>query len=162
MDTVEVERLRELYGSEKDGDVKERLLMILWLKSGKSSYEVGGLLFCPHSKVMYWKKRYDEEGVEGLRTIKRPGRPREIDAIREEEIKAGLSGRDYWKSSQISSIVKEKSGVTYTKRHVRRLMQKWGYSLITPRKKHRKAASDEEVEQFKKKQPGYWALSGKE
>jgi transposase len=162
MDAVEVERLRELYGSEKEGEVKERLLMILWLRSGKSSYEIGDLLFCPHSRVIYWKKRYDEEGIKGLKTIKRPGRPREIDAIKEEEIKAELSGRDYWKSSQISSIVKEKSGVTYTKRHVRRLMQKWGYSLMTPRKKHRKAASDEEVENFKKNPQRYWALSGRE
>ena len=34
--TVEVERIRKPYGSEKDGEVKEGLLTTLWLKSGKS------------------------------------------------------------------------------------------------------------------------------
>ncbi|MEM4090349.1 MAG: winged helix-turn-helix domain-containing protein [Thermoplasmatales archaeon] len=53
--------------------------------------------------------------------------------------------------NDISAMVERRSGIKYTTRHVRRLMQKWGYSLMTPRKKHRKSASPEEVEQFKKK-----------
>ena len=71
-------------------------------------------------------------------------------------------GSDHWSTSEISRIVEEKSGVTYTRRHIRRMAQEWGYALITPRKKHRNSASPEEVEKFKKKQERYWALSGKE
>jgi hypothetical protein len=33
----------------------ERLLMMIWLKKGKTTYEVADLLGCPQSKVMYWK-----------------------------------------------------------------------------------------------------------
>ncbi len=73
-----------------------------------------------------------------------------MDEVTEQRIKEELSSKEYWKSTQISSIVKEKSGITYTKRHVRRLMQKWGYSLITPRKKHKNSAYYENVENFKK------------
>ena len=162
MDAVEVGKLKDLYKNEKDAVVRERILMILWLKSGKSSYEVGKLLFCPHSKVMYWKRRYEESEVEGLRTMEIPGRPRSIDSITETEIRTELAGKDYWKSSQITGIVREKSGVTYTQRHIRRLMQRWDYTLITPRKKHKNAASDEEVAEFKKKPQKCWVLSGKE
>lgn len=154
--------LRNLYRTENDADVRERILMIIWLKSGISSYEIGERLFCPQSKVMYWKKRFEESGIDGLRTIEKLGRPKLIDSSTEEEIKKELSGKDYWKSTQISTIIKEKGGVKYTQRHVRRLMQRWGYSLITPRKKHRNAASDEEVAEFKKKQQRYWGLSGRE
>jgi transposase len=60
------------------------------------------------------------------------------------------SGKDYWRIADISDLVEEMSGIKYTRRHIRRLMLRWGYSLITPRKKHSTAASDEEVENFKK------------
>ena len=37
--------------------------MIIWLEKGKTSYEVGGLLDYPQSKVRYWKNRFEKEGV---------------------------------------------------------------------------------------------------
>ncbi len=162
MEDMGIEELREQYKREKDADVRERILMIIWLKSGKSTYEIGNLLFCPHSKVAYWKKRFNSGGLEGLRTAERPGRPGSIDGRTEEEIRTELSGSDHWNTSEISRIVQEKSGVTYTRRHIRRMAQEWGYSLITLRKKHRDSASPEDVEKFKKKQERYWSLSGKE
>lgn len=159
---MDIDELKLSYRSEEDADVRERILMIIWLKSGTSSYEIGERLFCPQSKVIYWKKRYAEHGIEGLRTVQKSGRPSSLDQISERQIREELSSRDYWKSTQVSSIVREKGGMVYTQRHVRRLMQKWGYSLMTPRKRHRKAASDEEVEKFKKNPQRYWALSGRE
>ena len=100
--------------------------------------------------MAYWKKRFNGGGLEGLRTAERPGRPGSIDGRTEEEIRTELSGSDHWSTSEISRIVEEKSGVTYTRRHIRRMAHEWGYSLITPRKKHRNSASPEEVEKFKK------------
>ena len=58
---------------DNNADIRERILMIVWLKSGKSTYEVGDLLFCPHSKVVYWKKRFESGGIDGLKTLKRSG-----------------------------------------------------------------------------------------
>lgn len=69
-----------------------------------------------------------------------------------------LSGRDYWKTSDIFAMVERRSGIKYTTRHVRRFMQKWGYSLMTPIKKHGKSVSPEEVEQFKRNQQKYQSL----
>lgn len=60
------------YRQEKDGDVKERLLMIIWLKEGVSSYEVGRRLNCPHSKALYWQKRFKKKGMLGLHTMPNP------------------------------------------------------------------------------------------
>ena len=159
---MDVDELKLSYRSEEDADVRERILMIIWLKSGTSSYEIGERLFCPQSKVIYWKKRYAEHGIDGLRTVQKSGRPSSMDEATEKRIREELSSKDYWKSTQVSSIVRVKGGIIYTQRHVRRLMQKWGYSLTTPRKKHKKAASEEEVEKFKKKPQRYWALSARE
>ncbi|MDA8055953.1 MAG: winged helix-turn-helix domain-containing protein [Thermoplasmatales archaeon] len=159
---AEIEELKNRYKKEEDAEIRERMLMIIWLKSGDSSYEVAKRLFCPQSKVMYWKKRYEETGIEGLNTVSRSGRPPLISENAGEEIRIELSGRDHWKTSEISKIVEEKSGIRYTRRHIRRMVQEWGYSLITPRKKHKNSASPEEVEEFKKKQEKYWALSREE
>ena len=79
MGDMGIEELREQYKMEKDADIRERILMIIWLKSGKSTYEIGDLLFCPHSRVAYWKKRFNSGGLEGLRTAERPGRLGSID-----------------------------------------------------------------------------------
>jgi transposase len=157
-----IDELKLNYRNEKDADVRERILMIIWLKSGISSYKIGERLFCPQSKVIYWKKRYAEHGMDGLRTVQKSGRPTQMDEVTEQHIKEELSSKEYWKSTQVSSIIREKGRMIYTQRHVRRLMQKWGYSLVTPRKKHKKAASDEEVENFKKNPQRYWVLSGRE
>ena len=159
---MDIDQLKLRYRGEEDAAVRERILMILWLKSGVSSYEVGERLFCPQSKVIYWKKRYQASGIDGLRSMQKSGRPNLMDAAKEDEIREELSSKDHWKSSQISQLVEERSGIRYTQRHVRRLMQKWGYALITPRKKHRNAASDNEISDFKKTPQKYWVLSGKE
>ena len=123
--------------------------MIIRLKSEESSYDVAKRLFCPQSKVMYWKKRFEETGMGGLKTETKSGRPSLMNENIREEIRTELSGRDHWKTTEISKVIEEKSGVRYTRRHIRRMAQEWGYALITPGKKHKNSASDEEVEQFK-------------
>ena len=114
MGDMGIEELREQYKMEKDADIRERILMIIWLKSGKSTYEIGDLLFCPHSRVAYWKKRFNSGGLESLRTAERPGRPGPIHGRTEEEIRAEFFGMDHWKTTEISKITEEKSGVRYT------------------------------------------------
>ena len=129
---------------------------------GESSYAVAKPLFCLQSRVMYWKKRFELTGMGGLKTESKSGRPSLMNENIREEIRMELSGRDHWKTTEMSKIIEEKSGVRYTTRHIRRMAQEWGYALITPRKKHKNSASDEEVEQFKKKPERYWVLSKEE
>ena len=86
----------------------------------------------------------------GLKTETKPGRPSLMNENIREEIRTELSGRDHWKTTEISKVIEEKSGVRYTRRHIRRIAREWGYALITPKRKHKNSASDEGVEQFKK------------
>ena len=107
-------------------------------------------LFCPQSIVMYWKKRFEEKVMGGLKTEIKSGRPSLMNENIRDGIRMQLYGRDHWKIAEISKIIEEKSGVRYTRRHIRRMAQEYGHVLITPRKKHKNSASDEEVDQFKK------------
>ncbi len=95
--------------------------MIVWLKMGESSYEVAERLFCPWSKVMYWKKRYVNMCTDGLKTEAKSGRPSLMPKNAEEETHAELLGRDHWKTSEISKFVNERSQIIYTKRYISRM-----------------------------------------
>ncbi len=59
---MDVDELQSRYRSERDLDIRERILMIIWLKKDKTTYEIADLLDCPQSKVMYWKARFEKEG----------------------------------------------------------------------------------------------------
>lgn len=153
---ISLDELWNVYRKEKDGEVKERLLMIIWLEEGASSYDVARRLNCPHSKALYWKKRFRKMGIVGLRTKPRSGRPSDISKERELVIKEQLGGKNFWQTKWVSELIYEKTGVKYSQRHIVRLMHKWGFKLITPRKQHLKSASKEEKEEFVKKTKNFW------
>ena len=78
--------------------------MIIWLKEGESSYEVGRRLNCPHSKPLYWQKRYQEEGIAGLVTKQRSGRPLQIPDDKEASIHEQLEDKNLAVGIVVGSI----------------------------------------------------------
>ena len=154
----EVEGLWELYRKEEDCKMRERMLMVIWSIEGCTSYEIGDRLNCPHSKVIYWLKRYKEEGIDGLRTRPRSGKPPKILKEEEKRIRERLESSNCWQTRWVRDLIYKETSVTYTERHVVRLLHKWGFERITPRKKHEKE-SEEEKEFFKKRQERYWIRS---
>jgi transposase len=155
------ERLWELYRKEKEGDVRERILMVIWSREGCSSYEIGERLNCPHSKVLYWVKRFGNEGFEGLETRGRPGKPSSLTNQEKKRIRERLESRNFWKTKWVTELIRKESGVTYTERHAVRLLQSWGFRKIIPRKEHEYQASEEEREELKKGRQIFWILSQK-
>ena len=157
-----IEELWKKYSKEKDGKVKERLLMMIWLEEGISSYEVGRRLNCPHSKAIYWQKRFKGGGIKGLQTRPRSGRPPEFSKEKEQTIKEQLEDKNFWQTKWVSELVYKETGINYSQRHIVRLMHKWGFNLIKPRKQHLQTASKEEKEEFIKKTKKFWVLSPKD
>lgn len=143
--------LADAYKVERDGKVKERILMISLLDEGKTTYEVAELLHCVQSKVAYWKKRYELEGIEGLKTKKQPGRPPKVPREKMEKIRQTLDQGEWWTAKAVRELILKEGGVLYSERQVQRLLHIWGYDLIRPSKKHVNKASRKEAENFKKK-----------
>jgi len=152
---MDVDGIQSRYRVEKDADVREKLLMIIWLKKGKTTYEVADLLGCPQSKVMYWKNRFEKEGLDGLKTRPRPGKPPKLLDTEVKAIRQKLESTNSWQTRWVRDLIYQETGVTYTERHVVRLLHKWGFERITPRKEHEKA-SEEEKKGFKKRRERYW------
>ena len=152
-----IEELWEKYRQEKDGLIRERLLMVIWMKESVSSYEVGNRLGCPHSKVLYWKCRFDKEGFSGLKTRNRSGKPSKLPKAEKRRIKQILGEGNWWKTKWVSDLIYNETGVVYSQRHVVRLLHAWGFEKIKPRKEHAKADELERGE-FSKKTKAVWVL----
>jgi transposase len=144
----------------KDPKIKERLLMV------QASYkeplrDVAKTFCCVHGKVDYWKKRYEKQGIMGLYTKPRSGRPPKIKPeqsieirriVRKHNIKQG------WRTQQVRQLITEKTGVKYSFRHAIRIVQSWGLSKIKPRPRYA-FSKKEDREQFIKKTKATWHVS---
>jgi len=68
------DRLRK----EKNPKVRDRLRMIILLKEEYKQKEVAKIMRVTERTVYTWKKRYEKEGIEGLKTREKPGRKRRL------------------------------------------------------------------------------------
>ena len=143
--------LEEAWREERDPKVKDRVLMIMKLMDGFSSHEVGRQHHRSHSRVLEWKRRFEEEGLEGLRGRPRSGRPPEVPRWRMERIRKVVEERDYWKATEVKELIRDRAGHEYSIMHVTRILHKWGFSPKKPGRRHVKAASDRTVRRFKKR-----------
>lgn len=154
---VGIKILQRKYKKERDPYIRERILMIIELKRGESTYSVAKRLGCSQAKVVYWKHRFRKDGLNGLKTKPRSGKPRKLSDRDIANIKRRLGRSPYgWKTKAVREIIYKDYGVMYCYRHVMRLMHKWGFGLIRPRKKNIAAADEKEIETFKKMPKKLW------
>jgi len=147
---MSVDVLEEAYRRERDPKVRERVLMVIGILDGKTTRKVAADLHCPQPNVVYWKRRFKEEGVDGLRDRPRSGRPPKVASWRLERVKTLIEEKQYWTATEVMKLIHEQTGVWYSLMHITRLLHSWGLSKQRPKRKHVNAASDEEVERFKK------------
>ncbi len=76
---ISLEELKILIRTQKDAKVRERLLILLHIKKGRTTREVGELLQISKGKVSYWVHRFNEAGIQGLSTRPKSGRPAKVD-----------------------------------------------------------------------------------
>ena len=150
-----VPRLRKIKSTLKrikDPVIRERLLMV------KEAYQkplrnVAERFCCTHGKVAYWKNRYKEHGLKGLKTKQRSGRPPKVNKelavkikrkVRKHNIKRG------WRTKHVKEIIYKEAGVLYSSRQVIRISQSWGLSQIKPRPRYAYSKKDDRGEFIKK------------
>ena len=75
-----------------------------------------------------WLKRYDKEGIEGLKTRQKSGRPPEISEEISYQIKKELKESNQgWTTKQVEELIIKKSGIKYHYTHIYRILRKWGF-----------------------------------
>ncbi len=144
----------------KDPVIRERLLMI------QASYKeplrnVAKEFGCTHGKVDFWKKRYEAQGLRGLCTKPKSGRPPKVS--REQLIKIKRSVRKHnikqgWRTQHVRELISEQTNVKYSFRHTIRIIQSWGLSKIKPRPRYA-FSKQEDRDAFIKKTRATWHVN---
>ena len=125
--------------------------MVMGVLDGKTTRQVAADLHCPQPNIVYWKRRFEEEELDGFKDRPRSGRPPKAACWKLERVKTLIEKRQCWTATEVMKLIYEKTGVQYSLMHVTRLLHSWDLSRQRPRKKHINAASDKEVKQFKKR-----------
>ena len=150
--------LERLYKTEPDPDVKERLLLVFKVEGDDMvPARVAKDLHRSRTRASDWLARYHNEGVEGLWTRPRSGRPpklRQEIAVRiRKKLKESKQG---WTTKQAYGVIAKEGGVEYHHKYIYELLHAWGFKQKVPKKVHVNTASDEEKEAFKKRRRKSW------
>ena len=103
-----------------------------------------------------WLKRYDEEGIGGLRDRPKSGRHSQMSEQTECKIKTSpKESSQGWTTKQVEELIVKVSGKHYHHIHIYRILRRWGFRQKVPRKVHVNTASKEEKDAFKKRPQRY-------
>ena len=154
-------KLVNLYKKENDPKVKERLLLVIRVREdGQVPFHVVKEMHRSNPWASDWLKRYDKEGIEGLKDRTKSGRPPELSEEISYQIKKELKESNQgWTTKQVEELIVKKSGIKYHYTHIYRILRKWGFKQKVPRKVHVNTASREEKDDFKKRSPRYLWIS---
>lgn len=115
----------KIYRNEEDAKTKERMLLVLNVDyQGKISVHVATDLHRNRAWACVWLKRYDKEGLEGLKNKPRAGRSSELseDIC---NIKTTLKESNHgWTIKQVEDLIVKKSGIKYHHTHIYRILRK--------------------------------------
>ena len=156
--TLTKESFEKIYRHEQNIKTKERMLLVLnVVYQGKVS--TTAQIARDHRSKSWasdWLKRYDKEGINGLKDRTKNGRPSKISKEISYQIKKELKESNYgWTTKQVEELIIKKSGIKYHFIHIYRILRKWGFKQKVPKKVHVNTASNEEKEAFKKRQNRY-------
>ena len=130
------------------------LLVLNVVYQDKISAHVATDLHRNRAWACVWLKRYEKEGLEGLKNKPRSGRRPSSELSKEDiySIKTTLKESNKgWTTKQVEDLIVKKSGIKYHYTHIYRILRKWGFKQKVPRKVHINTASREEKETFKKR-----------
>lgn len=149
---MKLDALDKVYRNERDASVKERILLIIRISADKQHIElVAQEVHKSRAWAYKWYKRYNDEGLEGLRDKPRSGRPSFVDKEDIIKIKQELSSSNTgWSTNEVMDLIEKKTGIKYHEDHIRRLLYQWGFGLKVPEKRFVKRASKKEIKHFKK------------
>lgn len=156
------------FKAEKNAKVKLRIQMLLYLREGYTQREVSKTLRVSVGIVPFWKKRFEKEGVNGLRDKKgrgiKPKLSEEQLSMLGSAIDEGVLMDDGYRrgflTKDVSQFLREEFGINYTTRHCRRLLKDITCSLQIPRPRN-KRRNQKEVNKFKrefKKNEKVWVI----
>lgn len=133
--------LRALAAETDDGAVVRRLLAIALILEGYSRAEAARLNGMDRQTLRDWVHRYNDEGVDGLRSRVVPGRPGALNETQLAELRAMvLEGPDperhqviRWRCADLRDEIAVRWSITLHERSVGRLLHRLNMTRLQPR-----------------------------
>ena len=146
--------LNNAYKKEKDSNVKERILLVKRVKIDKQEAASVAEHELNRSRWWWaykWFKRYNEDGLDGLKDKERSGRPPDVPKEIMVKIQKELTDSNIgWDFRQVMDLIYNKTRVRYHEVHIYRLLHKWGFKSKVPQKRFVNTASIKDKKRFKK------------
>ncbi len=116
--------LVNLYKKENDPKVKEKLLLIIKVQEDRQiPFRIVKEMHRSNPWALDWLKRYDKEGLEGLRNRTKSGRPPELSEEISYQIKKELiNSKQGWTTKQVEELIIKKSGIQHHYTHIYRIL----------------------------------------
>lgn len=136
----EVQALAQLHRDTNNADVRSRCDMILWSNEGLSPPQIAARVRFSRETVVRYIKRYEAEGLAGLFTKPRSGRPRRVtaeyetqllEAVEQEPRSLGLPFSN-WTTANLAEYMAEQTGICITARQVENYLKAHGWRLRRP------------------------------
>ena len=121
---------------EEDNAVLYKLHFIRHLYNKKSIEEAAELEEISISTAYNWLNRWNEDGIEGLRTKPRSGRPGKLTPQDKEILDAKFFETKYLTTEKAHKIIKDTCNEDFTFKHVRTILHQLGYNYRTPNTKY--------------------------
>jgi transposase len=146
--------LRKKARSEKDGRVVSRLFGIANILDGMDRDQAARLAGMTRQTLRDWVRRYNTDGIEGLRDLPKGHTQRALKPEQEKELEAlvlkGPQGTLVrWRRVDLRDVIKERYGVAYHERSVGKILKRLGFSHLSVRPMNPEANSEDQ-EAFKK------------
>jgi transposase len=152
---IPVKELKVAVRGEKNSKVCRRLLGIIHLLEGGSRQEAQSIACLSVNVMRKWIKRFNQDGIEGLRSIKQTGRPPRMSwevkqALRAKVLEGpGEEGLARYRLIDMKQYLKEELGVDTSVTRIWNTCQELGLTWKTGRQRHPR--TDEATQQSFKK-----------
>jgi transposase len=161
----QVEKLQKALKEEENGDIRERILILLLLNDGKTQAKIADFLGCSLNKVSYWCVHGDPDNLESLKDERMRGNHKKatdeyieilLETIDKEPQELGYEfGR--WTAKRLATYLESITGIQLSGSQIRRILERkkyvylWAkYSLEAKRNPENRKAFKKKIEEYLK------------
>lgn len=137
--------LKRLARREPRGRMVRRLQVVILAKQGQTAPQIVAATGVSRRTVQEWVRRYNADGLEGLKDQRRGGNRRHLSVVQEAQVRQYLdrSAADphqgLRRGEDLRRWLEQRFGVLYSLAGVYELLHRLGYSCLMPRPRHAQA-----------------------
>jgi len=163
LSSEQIEKLQQALKEEENGDIRERILILLLLNDGKAQAQIAKFLGCSLNKVSYWCVHGDPENLESLKDERMKGNNKKatdkyieilLETIDKEPEELGYEfGR--WTAQRLATYLEKITGIKLSGSQVRRILEQkkyvylWAkYSLEVKKNPEKRKAFKKKIEEY--------------